>query len=140
MQKLLFLLVLLLAGGAAAAQEGSDKKKEEKTAVSKQAGFVSYESVLTDGKLYLSKISSKNSSGGVNTVYRIQNKSNPGFNAGKPLQITLNKDTFDNYFLRTVPELAPAWPQLVKYAQEKKLSFSEEQGWIDVLNYYNSLK
>jgi hypothetical protein len=141
MQKHLFLLTLLFAGGTAFAQKKTADVKKTETAVvvAKEAAFVSFESVLADGKLYFTRSAFANGSGGSNTVYLIQNKANRNFNGGKPFEVKLSKDAFDTYFLKSSPELAQKWPQLVKYAQDKQLSFTDEQTWILVLKYYNSL-
>jgi hypothetical protein len=142
MYKPFLLFCLLSVGGTISAQEKTSepKKTEKTTPLAKEATFVSFESTLAYGKLCLTKTVTGNGSGGSNTVYQIQNKSNTAFNGGKPLEIKLTKDAFDNYFQKTTPELSQSWQQLVRYAEEKKLSFTDEQTWMKVINYYNSFK
>jgi len=46
--------------------------------------------------------------------------------------VKLNKKTLEK-------ELADKWTEITNYAKEKSISFSDEEGWIALINYYNTL-
>ncbi len=141
MKKHILVLASFLCGGAVFAQDKAPAvKANEKYAVAKEGTFASFESTLAYGKVTLTKLLTKNSSGAFSTAYFLKNNVTPSFNNGKPFEVQLGKESFDAFFQKSSPELSQKWTQLVKFAQDKKLSFSDEQTWSDVLNYFNSLK
>ena len=62
---------------------------------------------------------------------------NAAYNNGKPLEVNLNKESFDTYF-KTTTELSAKLSYVVAYAQEKKLSYNDEKGWKALIDYYNN--
>ena len=51
---------------------------------------------------------------------------------GQGTTVHLNRKTLEK-------EMADKWNEVSRYAKEKDLSFTEEQGWIYLVKYYNSL-
>jgi hypothetical protein len=141
MKKYSFLFFsFLVAVGLHAQDKSPAVKATDKYAVAKEAVFSSFESTLAYGKVTMTKLLSKSSAGAFNTAYFLKNNVTSSFNGGKPFEIQLSKDAFDNYFQKSSPELSQKWAELVKFAQDKKLSFSDEQTWTTILGYFNNLK
>jgi hypothetical protein len=51
---------------------------------------------------------------------------------GQGTTVRLNRKTLEN-------EMVDKWTEVSRYAKEKNLSFTQEQGWISLVKFYNSL-
>jgi len=115
---------------------GAQTAKEPPPTVGKTAEALSFSSNLAEGKLIFTKVFKRDNSNAFVPSYSLQN---PSHNNGQPLEIKLNKENFDTYF-KTTQELSSKWTQVVKFAQEKNLSYTEEKGWMSLIGYYNGLQ
>ena len=52
-------------------------------------------------------------------------------NSAQSTPVRLNKKTLEK-------EMADKWTQIAAYEKDKTLSFSDEDGWISLINYYNT--
>lgn len=93
---------------------------------------------LADGRLTLTKIQKKDNAGNFVATYFILDNSNRSFNSGNPSEIKLTKEAFTDYFQKSSSETAQKWEMLMRYAQNKKLSFTEEKGWAALVGRYNN--
>ena len=103
------------------------------TTVSKKGEVLSFSANLSQGSLTFTKTFTQNSSGIFQASYTL---SNPFYNSGKPMEVQLNRQSFDMYF-KTTTELWATYNQMIKRAQDKNLAFTDEKGWTALMEYYN---
>lgn len=132
------LLGLLLTGMTSYAQKKAVNATSQQVKVAKTGEVTGFESNLAEGKLNFTKTYKKDNSGNFAPTYTIRN--NYSSNNGNPVEVTLNKESFDGYFQKNAPGLMQVWSRLVKYARDKKLSFSDEKTWSELINQYNNSK
>jgi len=126
-----FLLVTLLLSACLVKAQVPTKA----TTIAKQAEVLSYSSDLSQGKLVFTKVFRKGNAEMYLTTYTMWNAA---YNNGKAIDIKLTKEAFDSYF-RTTPELSARYNQLIKYAQDQKLSFADEKAWASLMDFFNEL-
>jgi len=102
------------------------------TKVAKNAVIISFATDLAEGELVFTKTFSNTASGAV-LSYTIIQKS---YNNGKAVEVQLNRSSFDVYF-KTTAKLIAAYTQVIKYAQDKNVSFTDEKGWAALITYYD---
>lgn len=132
-------LFLICSSTVAFSQTAAPAVKLIDKGIAKDGVITSFESTLADGKICLTRRLTQSASGSVTKDYFIRNRVNAGFNQGKIFPITLDQTSFDNYFEKSSPELAVKLPLLHKYAQDNRLSYSDELSWLRLINYFNSL-
>ncbi len=108
-------------------------------APTKEGVLTSFETSLATGTLSLNKVIEKGDGQSFVTSYTLSKSGDASFNNGKPLKIQLNKQSFDQAFPKTSSEAAAKWNSLNKYVTNRKISLTDEKGWIAAVNYYNSL-
>lgn len=142
MKHYVVLLIVLFCGSLASAQTkkpASQKTEPNTKEVAKEAILSSYESVLSDGRVQFTKVLSWSDPKSAPAITYTLLARNSSFNNGKAFNITLSKESFDNYFQKSSPEMNERWPRLIKFAQNNRLSYTEEESWIRMMNYLNSL-
>lgn len=141
MKRNYILFCFVLIGFLGNAQTAKPAAKAEPPIVSKNAVILFFESALVSGKLTLSKVFTRDQETSNSTVsYSISATSNASqFNNGKPLDIKLNRDSFDGAFIRSSADIAGKSTQLNRFLQEKNIALTDEKGWISLIHYYNSL-
>jgi hypothetical protein len=139
MKNVFLAIVLVISSTTAFSQTAAPAVKLVDKGVAKDAVITSFESTLADGKICLARRLTQSSSGSVTKDYFIRNRVNAGFNQGKTFTITIDQASFDNYFEKSSPELAQKLPLLHKYAQDNRLSYSDESSWLRLINYFNTL-
>lgn len=102
------------------------------------ANINTFESDIAYGKLILTKTLHQTENKELVTSYKLFDRYDRNFNNRKPLNVSLSKQSFDNAFANTI-EMAAKLPLLNKFINENKLVLSEENGWVAIVNYYNSL-
>jgi hypothetical protein len=117
----------------------SQKPEPNTKEVAKEAILSSFESVLSDGKIQFTKVLSWSDPKSAPLVNYTLLARNSSFNNGKPFNITLSKESFDNYFQKSSAAMNERWPRLIGFAQNNRLSYTEEESWIRIINYLNSL-
>ncbi len=103
--------------------------------MAKQAQVISYSSDLSQGKLVFARVFRKGNAEMYLTFYTLRNAA---YNNGTAIDIKLTREAFDSYF-RTTPELSARYNQLIKYAQDQKLSFADEKAWTSLMDFFNDL-
>ena len=101
------------------------------TKVAKDAVLISFAADLAEGELVFTRTFTNSGSGILS--YTITQKS---YNNGKTVAVQLSRPSFDTYF-KTTAKLSDAYPQMIKYAQDKNISFTDEKGWAALITYYN---
>ena len=146
MRQILILLLFSIIGLFAAAQSKTNSTKPVATtkpnASTKpviNSTINSFETDIAYGKLILTKTTKQEGNADLITTYKVFDRNDRTFNNRTPLMITLTKQSFNNTFSNTTTEMAAKLPLLLKYIDDNKLVLSEEKGWINVINYYNSL-
>lgn len=142
MKHYVVLLIVLFCGNMASAQTkkpASQKAEPNTREVAKEAILSSFESVLSDGKVQFTKVLSWSDPKSAPLVNYTLLARNSSFNNGKPFNITLSKESFDNYFQKSSAAMNERWPRLIGFAQNNRLSYTEEESWIRIINYLNSL-
>jgi hypothetical protein len=89
---------------------------------------------LTEGSLVFTKTFIDNGTGLFVPTYTITQKL---YNNGKPLSVQMTQQSFENYF-KTTTVLYAAYNRILKYAQDRNISFTEEKGWTALLKNYNN--
>lgn len=130
MKPYFFLVILLLSACLVKAQVPT-----RATTIAKQAEVLTYSSYLSQGKLVFTKVFRKGDTEMYLTSYTMWNAA---YNNGKAIDIKLTKEAFDSYF-RTTPELSAWYNQLIKYAQDHQLSFTDEKAWTSLMDFFNEL-
>ncbi|MBV9989306.1 MAG: hypothetical protein JO301_16625 [Chitinophagaceae bacterium] len=136
---LAFLFGLSCTGASAqGTKKTTSTTKAPEPLVAKEAIFSGIESTLADGKVKFTRKLTVSESGASKTGYYLRNKNAGTFTYTTPIEVQLDEGSFKSYFQRTSAE-SQKLPALLKYAQDLKLSFSDEQAWAKVIAYYNSL-
>ncbi|NCI46450.1 hypothetical protein [Sediminibacterium soli] len=140
MKQVVFLLIVLVSGAATAqTKQAAVQKTQTVKSVATEGTLAGFETVLSDGKILFSKKLSWSSPGSAPAAAYFLETKNSSFNNGKPFAVSLNKDAFDSYFQKSSPELNQKWAQLTKFMQDRRLSYTDEEGWIKAINYLNSI-
>lgn len=126
-----FLLAILLLSTCLVKAQVSTKA----TTMAKQGEVISYSSDLSQGKLVFTRVFRKGNAEMYLTVYTLRNAA---YNNGAAIDIKLTREAFDSYF-KTTPELSARYNQLIKYAQDQKLSFADEKAWTSIMDFFNDL-
>ena len=140
MRHFLILLFYSIIGLVASAQSKTNSTKavaSPKPVINSTIN--SFETDIAYGKLILTKTTKQEGNADLITTYKVFDRNDRTFNNRTPLMITLTKQSFNNTFSNTTTEMAAKLPLLLKYIDDNKLVLSEEKGWINVINYYNSL-
>lgn len=103
------------------------------------ATATSFESTLVAGNLSFIKTFQQGDGKGFVAVYSLAKTTDASFNNRKPIQISLSRQSFDSVFTKTSSDMAAKWNQLNKYIESNKILLSDEKGWMNVINYFNSL-
>ena len=103
------------------------------------ATATSFESTLVTGNLSFIKTFQQGDGKDFVAVYSVAKTNDASFNNRKPIQVSLSRQSFDSVFTKTSSDLAAKWNQLNKYVESNKISLSDEKGWMNVINYFNSL-
>jgi hypothetical protein len=106
-------------------------------AIAKEAIFSSMESTLADGKIRFTRKITATSATTSKKTYYLRKKNPETFTFSSEYEVQLDQDSFSSYF-RKISE-SEKLPWLIKFVQEKKMSFSDEQAWAKAIAYYNSL-
>jgi hypothetical protein len=103
-------------------------------AIAKNGTVVSFTTDLAEGELVFTKTFTNPGAGGAALLtYTITQKL---YNNGNPVGVQLNRQSFDNYF-KTTAKLSAAYTRVIKHAQSRNISFDTDQGWADLITYYN---
>jgi hypothetical protein len=124
-----FLFICILFTGIIHAQKPVPVKAALKTLTPS-----SYSYNLAEGDLVFTKIFLDNGTGLFVPTYTITQKM---YNNGKPVNVQMNRESFENYFKSTTA-LYAAYNRILKYAQDKNISFTDENGWAALLKNYNN--
>jgi hypothetical protein len=124
---------------AQATKPASQKTETNTKQVAKEAILSGYESVLSDGRVQFTKVLTWSDPKSAPVITYTLLARNSSFNNGKAFNITLSKESFDNYFQKSSAEMNNRWPRLLGFAQNNHLSYTEEESWIKIINYLNSL-
>lgn len=140
MKKIYILSIFFLTGFTLYAQNPVTPPTSTATPspVAKTGDVISFTTNLADGRLTLTKSLKKDNSGIFVATYFILDNRNRSFNGGKAFEIKLTKESFADYFQKSSSETAQKWDMLMRYAQDKKLSFTEENGWAALVGKYNN--
>ena len=140
MKKIYFLSIFFMTGLALHAQKEATPPTPPAAPlpVAKTGEVMSFITNLAEGRLTLTKSLKKDNSGIFVATYFILDNSNRSFNGGKAFEIKLTKESFADYFQKSSSETAQKWDMLMRYAQDKKLSFTEENGWAALVGKYNN--
>lgn len=145
MKKILICSLLLLSAGLIHAQKKTNATTTETATPAKPApqnvAPTSFENSLVQGRVTLLKAFHASATGApLPTTYLVACYAEPNLlNNGKPLDITLTQQSFDNVFKSTTG-MASRYPALSKYVADNKLNLTDEKGWIAAVKYFNSLK
>lgn len=111
--------------------------------VAKEGTVVGFEKVIAPGRLSLSKSYTENSTANETAALRVNYfltlSADNSFNNRKPVKIGLSRKSFDSVFTRGSSEMAGKYAALNKYVTDRKISLSDENGWVAVVNYFNQL-
>jgi hypothetical protein len=139
--------LFLAAGCLVICANGQTRKNNSSTqpvvtapAPTKEGVLTSFETSLAPGALSLNKVIEKGDGQSFVTSYTLSKRGDASFNNGKPLKIQLNKESFEQAFPKTSSEASAKWNSLNKYVTNRKISLTDEKGWIAAVNYYNSLQ
>jgi hypothetical protein len=141
MRRFIILLSFLFAGIFSYAQKKttSTPVAPAKAVVSATATTTSFESTLVAGNLSFIKTFQQGDGKGFVAHYSLAKTDDASFNNRKPIQISLSRQSFDSVFTKTSSDLAGKWNQVNKYIESNKILLSDEKGWMNVINYFNSL-
>lgn len=134
MKKLVVLCFLSGLAFATQAQTGSGTKKVLTPSA--------YEATLVSGALSFFKEfkPAMGESREFVATYFLRKQADPSFNSKKTLQVTLSKQSFEDAFTKTTPDLAAKWPALSRYIENNKISLATESGWVTAIKYFNILQ
>lgn len=140
MKRIYFLSLLFFTGSGLYAQKPATPSTlpAAPTLVAKTGDVTGFTANLAEGRLTLTKAQKKDNSGNFVATYYILDNNNRSFNAGNAFEIKLTKESFTDYFQKSSSETAQKWDMLMRYAQDKKLSFTEEKGWAALIGKYNN--
>ena len=124
-----FLFICILLTGIIHAQNQVPVKAALKIVTPSSFGFN-----LAEGDLVFTKTFLDNGTGLFVPTYTITQKT---YNNGKPVNVQLNRQSFENYF-KSITALYAAYNRILKYAQDKNISFTDENGWATLLKNYNN--
>jgi hypothetical protein len=124
-----FLFTCILFTGIIHAQKPVAVKAAPKTLTPSSFGYT-----LAEGELVFTKTFLDNGTGLFVPTYTITQKS---YNNGRPVNVQMNRQSCENYF-KTTPALYAAYKRILKYAQDKNISFEDENGWAALIKNYNS--
>jgi hypothetical protein len=134
---LVIVSLVIASAGQAQAKKTNSVTAPPAPAIAKEAIFSSMESTLADGKIRFTRKLTATSATTAKTTYYLRKK-NPGTATfSSEYEVQLDQDSFSSYF-KKISE-SEKLPLLIKFVQEKKMSFSDEQAWAKAIAYYNSL-
>ncbi len=111
----------------------------KKVEVAKEGITVSFETNLVPGDLTLTKGYQKGDGQAFETIYTLIKLKDVSFNNRKAVKISLSRKSFDSVFTYVSAEASGRRAILDKYITDQKISLNDEQGWIALVKYYNSL-
>jgi len=114
----------------------SVKAQTTNAALPKSENVVSFSVNLSEGPLLFTKTFRKNNADV--DLYQVHYAIiNPLYNNGAPIEVSLNRESFEKYF-STTPRLSAVMPRILIYAEAMKIPFTNEKSWTLLFNFYNT--